>query len=356
MRAAFFLAILFALTGCLWNPVLYRAPLRDELVYARTADGWDVAMHHYRPGPGVPVQPYPVIVCHGISANERSWSLDADRSFPRFLAERGWDVWAIDLRGVGESAKPGLFDDKSFDYPFDAYVTQDVPAVIAAVLKRTGSRKVNWVGHSMGGMVIYAYVATYGDDKLKTVTTVGTPVAFDGGNVYFAFAQEYAASVSGVLFSIRDKALLPVVAPFVGPFKTRMEYVLWNYDNMNDEAARRMVFHGADDMAGGVLRQLATMFTYGRFESRDGAIDYLGGLSRMRVPLHVTAGMADNLGVAQNTLPAYEAAGSQDKRFRVFARANGYAADYGHNDLPVGDHSARDVYPALERWMRERQP
>lgn len=351
MRFVFFLATLLALAGCLWSPVLQRAPLRDELVYAHTADGWHVAMHHYRPGPGVPVQPYPVIVCHGISANERSWSLDQERSFPRFLADRGWDVWAIDLRGVGESTKR-LF---GADYGFDAYVTQDLPAVIAEVQKRTGARRVNWVGHSMGGMVIYAYVSTFGDDKLKTVTTVGSPVAFDGANVYFAFAQEYAASVSGALFSIRDKALLPVVAPFVGPFKTRMEYVLWNYDNMSDDAARRMVYAGADDIAGGVLRQLATMFTYGRFASEDGSIDYLNGLSRMRVPLHVTAGMSDNLGVVQNTLPAYEAAGSRDKRFRVFARANGYAADYGHNDMPVGDHAARDVYPELERWMRERQ-
>lgn len=354
MRGALLLVMLFS-AGCLWGPVLHRAPLRDEVVYARTADGWNLAMHHYRPGPGVPVQPLPVIVCHGISANERSWSLDADRSFPRFLADRGWDVWAIDLRGVGESDKPGLLDEKNYDYPFDAYVTQDVPAVIAAVLRRTGARRVNWVGHSMGGMVIYAYVATYGDEKLKTVTTVGTPVSFDGANVYFTFAQEYAAAVSGALFSIRHHAVSPAFAPFVGPFKTRMEYMLWNYDNLSDEAARRMIFHGADDIAGGVLRQLAVLFTTGRFTSRDGSVDYLGGLSRMRVPLHVTAGMADNLGLVQNTLPAYEAAGSRDKQFQVFARANGFAADYGHNDMPAGDHAAREVYPALERWMRERQ-
>lgn len=354
MRSLALLAVFF-FAGCVLRPALYRPPLRDELVYATTADGWRVAMHHYRPGPGVPAQTIPVVVCHGISANERSWSLDEDRSFPRYLATRGWDVWAIDLRGVGESDRPGLFDGRPA-YGFDAYVTQDVPAVIDEVLRRTGARRVNWVGHSMGGMIIYAFVATFGDERLATVATVGSPVAFDGANVYFAFGREYATAVTGALVTIPERPLLPLVAPFVGPFRTRIEYILWNYDNMADEAARRMTYYGADDIAGGVLRQFAGLFAGGRFTSADGRVDYLAGLSRLHVPLFVTAGMGDNLALVQNTLPAYRAAASKDKRFRVFARANGYAADFGHNDMPAGDASARDVYPTLERWMRERQP
>lgn len=356
-RVIAFLAFLTpALAGCLWGPRLYRPTLRDELVYAHTADGWEIAMHHYRPAPGTPGHPIPVVICHGISANERSWSLTPERSLPRFLAARGWDVWAIDLRGVGDSTIPGLlFDEKSFDFTFDDFVTQDVPAVIAEVLKRTGAPRVNWIGHSMGGMIIYAYVTRNGDDHFETVTTVGAPVAFHGVNKYFEWAKDYAVAVSDYIPAMRDQTFLRVISGFVGPVDTIIEYQIWNYDNFADDAAGALVYQGVGGMGSGVLRQLVPAFAQGRLVSRDGKIDYVAGLTRARVPLHVTAGILDNLSPPQNTLPAYETWGGKDKTFRVFARANGDQADYGHIDMTVGDHAREDVYPALERWMRERQ-
>lgn len=355
LRLAIAAVAVLSLTACfIWAPALSRKLLRDEIVYARTADGWDIAMHHYRAGPGFSGSTSPVIICHGISANERSWSLDENRSLPRYLARLGWDVWAIDLRGVGESQKPGWFDGKDYSYPFDVYGAQDLPAVIDEVIRRTGAYKVNWIGHSMGGMVAYAYVARYGDSKLKTVTTVGSPVAFEGANQLLAWARPYAAAVGPYLPSIREE-WVPLSAPVIGPFQTRLEYFLWNFDNLDTEAARAMVYNGTSTIAGGVLRQFADIMATGKFRSADGSLDYLEGLNRLTVPFQIMAGMADNLALPQNIMPAYFHAASKDKRFRVFARANGDEADYGHNDMPVGNASIRDVYPEIERWMKARQ-
>ncbi len=343
------------LQACLWAPLLHRAPISDEIVHAETEDGWRIAMHHYRPAPGTSAHGTPVVVSHGISANERTWSLDEEKSFPRYLAERGWDVWAIDLRGVGHSDTPSLFNDKSWNYDFDDYVTRDVPAVIDEVLRRTGAPRVHWVGHSMGGMIMYGYVSRYGDAKLKTVTTVGSPVRFTGYAGYLAWAQEMAPAFRDYLFTVPERAFIPGIAVFGGAFRTRAEYLVWNYDNLSPESARLIMYNGTANMAGGVLRSLAGPFTGAPFASRDGAIDYLAGLSRLTVPLHVVGGIADNLGTIAAITPAFDAAASTDKRLRIFARANGDSHDYGHVDLTVGDNAPREVYPELETWLRSHE-
>jgi pimeloyl-ACP methyl ester carboxylesterase len=346
-------ALLSLLGGCLWGPVLREPPLRDEVVHAVAEDGWRIAMHHYLPGPGVTPRQTPIIICHGISANARTWSLNAERSLPRYLADRGWDVWSIDLRGVGESDSPGIFDRRWYsDFDFDSFVTQDVPAVIAEVMRRTGQREVHWIGHSMGGMVIYGYVSTFGDAKLKSVTTVGSPVAFDGLAGHLAWAQRQTPWFAPYLFTIRDQSAIAGISVFGGVFETRAEYMIWNYDNLNRATVQRIMYNGIGNMSGGVLKQFAGMFAGGPFTNRDGTLNYLDNLDKLTVPFHALAGSADNLALVQNVYPAYARASSQEKDFTILSRANGFAADYGHVDLQVGDNARRDVYPTIERWLR----
>lgn len=343
-------ALALHLAGCLWSPLLSRPPLQDETVYVTTADEWRIALHHYHPGPAAPPRGHPVILCHGISANHRMWSSDEEHSVPRFLARRGWDVWNLDLRGVGASERPSLWG-KRADYGFDHYVTQDARTAIAEVLRRTGAPRAHWIGHSMGGMIIYAYIATYGDRELRSVTTLGSPVVMDGLSGIVRWAQQFAPAVTEYIVSIPERPFLPAIAPAIGVFETSIEAFFWNPDNYPRPFAQNVVYAGIDDMAAGVLRQLAVLFVGGRFTSADGQIDYLEGLRQMRVPLLVGAGMGDNLVQVSNTLPAFEKAGTPSKRLRIFARANGDAVDYGHVDLLGGLHAPADVYPELERWL-----
>ncbi len=350
------LALAFALLqGCLWRPALSKPVLRTEVVFAKTSDGWDIALHHYSPAAGAPKQAIPVIICHGISANERMWSLDVNRSYPLYLAEKGWDVWAIDLRGVGESTRPTLFNGKSWNFPFDAYVLQDVPAVIAEVLRRTGAPKVNWVGHSMGGMVVYAYVATHGDAPFQTITAVAAPMGFDGMNKYFYAGRKLAPFIKGHIPTVWGESMVATIAPGGRSFKTRFEYLFWNYDNMDEATSKAVMFNTIGNMPSGVLNQLTQLFVTGKFTNIDGRVDYIKGLDRLSVPLHVVAGVSDNVSLVQNVFPGFDNAASKDKTLDVLGRANGNLADYGHVDITVGDSARSDVYPNLERWMGSRQ-
>jgi predicted alpha/beta hydrolase len=119
----------------------------DELHFARTPDGWRLALHRYRPqrpDPGTPV-----ILCSGYACNR--WFIDYDErySLARFLARLGFDAWVLELRGRGLSY-PATRTPQTWQWTFDELATIDVPAAIAHVTSATG-HPVRWVGHSMGG-------------------------------------------------------------------------------------------------------------------------------------------------------------------------------------------------------------
>lgn len=88
-----------------------------------------------RPGPKV-------VLVHGFAQNRYSWHTSM-RSPSAWLAERGFDVHLLDLRGHGSSraAGGGTFA----DYVEDAVAVADALGEPAA-----------WVGHSLGGAVSYA--------------------------------------------------------------------------------------------------------------------------------------------------------------------------------------------------------
>eukprot|EP00291_Cryptomonas_curvata_P011844 CAMPEP_0172189260 /NCGR_PEP_ID=MMETSP1050-20130122/22418_1 /TAXON_ID=233186 /ORGANISM="Cryptomonas curvata, Strain CCAP979/52" /LENGTH=153 /DNA_ID=CAMNT_0012863921 /DNA_START=321 /DNA_END=779 /DNA_ORIENTATION=+ len=130
----------------------------------------------------------PVILCHGAFANRVTYDLGAGRpSLAVFLAERGYDVWALELRGHGRSQKPPWLQNvlhQGFNVPNGdaegswsvmAYIQHDLPAAVDYVRSRTGAARVHWVGHSMGGIVVYSWLAfaPHHADAFASVVTVG---------------------------------------------------------------------------------------------------------------------------------------------------------------------------------------
>src|SRR4029077_19871137 len=65
-------------------------------------------------------------------------------------------VIAVDLRGMGGSAKPGLGYDKK-------NLGKDIPELTQAL----GCKQVNIAGHDIGAMVAYSFAANYPDATLK---------------------------------------------------------------------------------------------------------------------------------------------------------------------------------------------
>ena len=100
-------------------------------------------------------KPLPVLLVHGYICNHRVW----DDITPA-LRQAGHPVLALDLEP--------LFT------PIDDYAGLVEQAVIN-LLATTGATQVTLVGHSMGGLVIRAWMRAHGTRRVARVITLGTP-------------------------------------------------------------------------------------------------------------------------------------------------------------------------------------
>lgn len=104
------------------------------------------------------------ILAHGMMLNGRSLDVPRRAGLASSLAERGHDVYVVDLRGHGRSRGPGRphwsFDD----------LVRDVGTVVRHVRLRHPDRAVVGVGHSLGGLALLGHAAA----------ATGSPQAIDG--------------------------------------------------------------------------------------------------------------------------------------------------------------------------------
>jgi pimeloyl-ACP methyl ester carboxylesterase len=325
------------------------APLacRASIEFARTPDRWDIALHHYA---GERADLPAVILCPGYACNRNFLDFDERYSLARFLARRGFDAWVLELRGHGYSEPAG--GRSSRGWTFDDLVQFDVPTAVTHVRARCAGRRLVWVGHSMGGMVMYAALGQNPtvQESLAGLVTLASPIAFP------AVASQVMRSL-GELFL---RLPLPEVLPQHGALVAIWTAIGWtprateigmNPSNVDHgvfgEALRRSICNVPRTM----LRQLAQWSLTGEFRSCDRRTDYRANLSRIRTPMFIIAGAADRLASPEMVRYAYDRISSSRKQYREFAARRGDSADYGHIDLIFGRHAPDEVFPPIGAWI-----
>ncbi|MCB9538211.1 MAG: alpha/beta fold hydrolase [Myxococcales bacterium] len=349
MRALVCLSLVLSGLGCSrWlYPVTERAASVSVLP---TGDGWHIALHRFPPASGATPRHLPVVVCHGVTSNRRNWDLTDRLSFPAHLARAGFDVYVLELRGSGVAGRGPLFGGPPPQYTLDDYATVDVPVAIEAVRARTGAPAVHWVGHSMGGIVMYVYLQRIGGDAVRSVTAVGSPPYVLLQSRTLAEAVDLLP-VAGFFFDTLPVGLLSeAAAPVAWPSRLPEQHLLWNDANMEPATARALAAHGTHGISVGVMEQMAASRD-GHLRSADGAIDYTAGLAGVRTPIFFVAGSVDHLAPPATLIEGYRRLGAADKRVEIVGRANGYRDDYGHIDLVMGRHAPDEVYPLLAEWI-----
>ena len=82
---------------------------------------------------------------------------------PFLLANQGYDVWLMSMRGTDYSQGHTSLSPKEakfWDFSLDDFALGDVPTVIEFVLDRTGAPKVAYAGHSQATFAIFGLLAT----------------------------------------------------------------------------------------------------------------------------------------------------------------------------------------------------
>lgn len=313
----------------------------DELHRVPTDDGSSIALGRYLPR--VPRRfVEPVILCHGLGANRFSLDLDEKYSLARYLAQRGYDAWVLELRGRGLA---GICE----DFTFDDQAQHDARAAIRTVLVETGEKNVAWVGHSKGGLVCYGHAGLNPDAPLKAVVAMGSPASFRAQPGLKKFIKTVGPLLKMKAIPTARLASLAIFGIPPGPIS---RYLIYE-SNAEPDIIKRVLYNNASNVSGGVARQFARWIETGNFDSTDGAFDYRKNMAALRAPLLLIAGTKDLMAPPLAVRAARDHAGGPVS-YTVVGKAHGNQEDYGHGDLIVGRKAPEEIFPLVEEFLAQK--
>jgi pimeloyl-ACP methyl ester carboxylesterase len=104
-----------------------------------------------------------VLMIHGATFPGTAFDVPlAGKSWMDYLAERGFDVYAVDLPGYGRSSRPPAMDmpaDQNEPITRTADAVAAVRAVIEYILRTRGAERLNLIGHSWGTTIAASVAA-----------------------------------------------------------------------------------------------------------------------------------------------------------------------------------------------------
>ena len=335
--------------------------------FAATKDGWMLGVRHIpskQPGSGK----LPVVLCHGLGLNGTFWTI-TDNHLPSQLAARGYDVFVVDMRGSGASHRVGITgrinqilrqtpirEVGGRDWTVDDEAKYDVSAILEYVERETGSREINWVGHSLGGMLMFPFLEMSPESsRVANFIDMGG-VAMVTETVDISKMRKADKMLRTLSLGLSTGRLgRPMMYGRLG-FMEKIDRFYYTAANVDDRTVDRFYGYTLEDPGAGALKQLDPYLSSGRMLSADGKIDYASGLDRITTPVLMVAGEADIMADIASTIMTYNALGSPDKTLLRFGRINGQAEDYGHCDLVWSRNAFREVFPPLIDWLDRRQP
>jgi predicted alpha/beta hydrolase len=309
----------------------------DELYRVPTDDGAAIALGRYH-ARGERRYAEPVILCHGLGANRFHMDFDERYSLARYLARAGFETWVMELRGRGLAGPAS-------EFTFDDLAEHDVRAAIRTVVS-TGSKQVLWVGHSKGGLTLYAHLARNPQAPVRAAATLGAPFTFAVQPGLRIFMSKIEPLLRLKSIPTRRITGIAVLGAPPGPMTRYMMLA----DNMEPEVVRKAMANVPADISGGVVRQFARWITTHAFTSYDGSFDYRVPLSEVRIPFLLMAGSRDLLAPPLAVARAKEHLGGPVKLV-VAGRAHGFAEDYGHADLVLGRRAPDEIFPLVETFL-----
>ena len=325
--------------------------LRTETVAVDNGAGWSLCLRrHRRPGMAPQSRP-PVVLVPGYAMNSHILGFHpTGRSMIGFLVDEGFEVWTADLRSQGERRHNGPRHLHLGDrFGIAELALEDLPRMLerVRVLTETGTEEVHAVGCSLGGSLLYAYLAHHPNSHgLRSLTVLGGPLRWDAVHPALRFAF-----VSGRLAGLVPFPGTRALARAALPVLKRVPSVLNLYLNPEevdlsqpDELTRTV-----ENPVPYINRQVARWVARRDLVVR--GVNCSSALQGLELDVHCILANKDGI-VPQAT--AASAAGIIG-RDRVWLRTVGTPERwYAHADLFIGPQAEPEVFAPMAAWMAER--
>jgi pimeloyl-ACP methyl ester carboxylesterase len=359
LAATIAIAIVLALVLVWLHTRWWVRRLRLELEYASfervaTPDGSAIELRRV-PCARIDRDLPPILLVHGVAANHRNQDVHPDFSLARHLAALGRDVWLVTLR----SGRGDVSWWRRRKIRFEPMARFDVPLAIEAVRAKTGADVVDYVGFSMGGLLLYAALDRAIDPRVvRRVVIVGSPAR-----------MEPPSLVPRALLRVMPRVFVPHLPLRLGArtlaflsewITTPIHRMVANPRNVFPGVTRLALVDVIEDMPAALnadfVEAMARPSGVLRFD--DEPID--ARLHALAIPALFVAGAGDKLAPPRSVRHAFDLwacdHGDVAKRFVILGRDHGSREDYGHGDLAVGAHVAVELFPLIADWLDPASP
>lgn len=345
--AAAILAVAALVIWGIWQALLLRyqeEPDAHEIHSVKTKDGWEIKLFRYVPEGE---KGEPVLLCHGAFANHTNFTKPRGACLVDTLLEHGFDCWLIDFRGT-RSSEPPLGRGRT-SVQMDDYLLQDIPAALAFIRQVTGYAQVHWVGHSLGGMLLYAHVLVHGNHAIASGTTLGSPVGFAGTKV----PRRSTLLAFGRTFPHLTGALMRTGGRLAVALHPRTSVFPINWKNVHPKVRGRDFFNMIETPPVKMSQELSDWATKKEWRMNNGELDVVANFNRLDLPLFAIYGAADPFVPVDEALAFVESIPNPHKQVMILGKEDGFAEDYNHVDLAFGKEGVGEVYEPIAAWLRE---
>lgn len=342
------LIIIAVIIAVAWRLATYGKELghvmADEVHMVKTSDLWSIRLCRYLPkkGPGEPV-----LLVHGFMANQFNFALPEGQSLADVLSADGYDCWLIELRGCVSSVPP--FGRSLSEPAIEDYIFKDIPAALQYIQQKTRYPKVHWIGHSLGGMLLYAYQAAFGGKAIASGTTIGSPINFEGVRLNGVKPLLLLRYLPSSIF--RGLQRLGVVLAY--RFKLKSSLVPVNWNNMNPELDGRAFSNVVEAPPLPVAKELAFCAANRVWRIQNDEIDVVEAMNHFDVPLFAIFGAGDSFVPLHTIDDFFDKLPIKDKDLMILSKENENADDYSHVDLMFGRYSADEVFVPILSWVQD---
>lgn len=312
----------------------------DETLTVVTADGVRLAVGRTRPRGA---SRGAVILQHGLASGALGFDYPG-RSLAQNLAALGFDCFLPELRGHGASEVP-----RGHRWDLDDHIERDVPAILEAVRALSGHPRVHWVGHSMGGIILFCYGILHPEAPIASGQALGSALDYRVGATGFSSLlplRPLLARLSAVPYGATMHFAAPLLARVNDPVAG---FNFW-HSNVEPKIARRIHASAFGAISTGLLTSLATAFEPRGLRTRDASVHFLEAASRFVIPLRLVAGSRDRQ-VSTEAVHHTATLVGGSVEVVVHGRARGDLDDYGHWDLLVGRRAPHEVWPGVSAFI-----
>lgn len=286
-----------------------------------------------------------VILLHGLASGSLGFHYPG-RSLAHYLADNGFDCYLPELRGHGQSERPA-----GMRWDLDDYLEHDIPAILSAVRERSGQASVHWIGHSMGGVLLFLMGILHPDAPIQSGMAIASALDYRVGATGFSKMLHFRRLLDATP-ALPYGWLMHLAAPVLARAEDPLSGFNFWHPNIEPDVVRRMcgsVFHAIPTS---LLRSLSTTFEPTGFRSRDGAIRFLERASSFRIPALLLAGSRDKQVSVEAVRHTATLLGGRAE-VKVHGKEQGDADHYGHWDLILGKRAEIEVWPGILGWLRE---